>query len=131
MKQIMVRNRLGEIIKGRGISNIMLAILLEVHVTTISQWISNRQQPSKDNIVKLMRMLELRYNDIMIEDFPHTNKGIVQSLQNEYNKIIKVHPPEIEIPNETGGKKKVLNPNVVTAMKEFERELMKKLDMKV
>lgn len=126
----MVRNRLGEIIKGQGISNIMLAILLEVHVTTISQWISNRQQPSKENIVKLMRILELRYHDIMIEDFPPTNKGIVQSLQNEYNKIIKEHPAEIEIPNKTtGGKKKVLNPKVVTAMKEFERELMKKLDI--
>lgn len=127
----MVRNRLGEIIKGQGISNIMLAILLEVHVTTISQWISNRQQPSKENIVKLMKILELRYHDIMIEDFPSTNKGIVRSLQNEYNKIIKEYPAEIEIPNKTtGGKKKVLNPKVVTAMKKFERELMKKLDIK-
>lgn len=127
----MVRNRLGELIKGQGISNIMLAILLDVHVTTISQWFSNRQQPSKENIVKLMRILELRYHDIMIEDFPPTNKGIIQLLQIEYDKIIKEHPAEIEVPNKTtGGKKKVLNPKVVSAMKRFEKDLMKKLDMK-
>lgn len=120
----MIRNRLREIIDDADLSSTMLAILLEVHETTISQWKSNRQQPSKDNISKLMRLLELRYDEIMIEDTPPVKKGTIQKLQAEYDRITKELAPEIRQLRMEKGNPKFIHPKVIVTVKKLEKELM-------
>ncbi|SFJ23139.1 helix-turn-helix transcriptional regulator [Myroides guanonis] len=120
----MIKNRLKKIIENTGLSSTMLAILLEVHETTISQWKSNRQQPSMINIVKLMRLLELRYDEIIIEDSPLVKKGTIQKLQVEYDKIRKELAPEISQLRKEEGNPKLIHPKVIIAIKKYEKELI-------
>ena len=120
----MIKNRLKEIIESTGLSSTMLAILLEVHETTVSQWKSNRQQPSMINIVKLMRLLELRYDEIIIEDTPLVKKGTIKKLQAEYDRVKKELAPEIRELRIEKGKPKLIHPKVIEAVKKLEKELL-------
>lgn len=120
----MIKNRLKEIIESTGLSSTMLAILLDVHGTTVSQWKSNRQQPSMINIIKLMRLLELRYDEIMIEDTPPVKKGTIQKLQTEYNRITRELAPEIRQLRIEKGNSKFIHPKVIETVKKLEKELM-------
>lgn len=120
----MIKNRLKEIIENNGLNSTMLAILLEVHETTISQWKSNRQQPSMQNIVKLMRLLEIRYDEIIIEDTLLVKKGTIQKLQAEYDRITKELAQETSKLRKEEGNPKLIHPKVIIAMKKFEKELM-------
>lgn len=120
----MTRNRLEKIIREGNLNNTLLAILLDVHPSTVTQWINNRQQPSMQNIVKLMRLLELRYDEIMVEDTPIVKKGTIQKLQAEYDRITKDLSRETSQLRKEKGKPKLINPKVIIAMKKFEKELL-------
>ncbi|AJA70411.1 helix-turn-helix transcriptional regulator [Myroides odoratimimus] len=128
MSNFKIKNRLKEVADFRGVSNKLIAMLLNVHYTTVSHWMSNRYQPSNVNVGKLLDLLEVDYNDLIITEGSPKYTGLGKLLEEEYLYLTKVKklPYEIiEFNDETKKNDKVYNPKIIEALKELEKKHIK------
>lgn len=119
MRNFIVKNRLREVAKEKGVSPHLIAILLNVHYTTVSQWINNHYQPNNNNISKLLDLLEVNYNDLIVVDSRTNVRGIGNAIQKRLDELTK----EEKIPLYTTTVSKVTNRPV----KKFNTKIVKEL----
>lgn len=125
MRDTAISNRLKKIANSKGISNNLLAILLEVDNSEITKWMKNVSQPNAQQITRLMELLEVSYQDLIFDD----RIGQARALEDEFDNLIrnKKMSLKVSVPNKkTGKEEKVFNPKIVKAMKTFEAEYKKK-----
>ena len=125
MRDTAISNRLKKIANSKGISNNLLAILLEVDNSEITKWMKNVSQPNAQQITRLMELLEVSYQDLIFDD----RIGQARVLEDEFDNLIrnKKMSLKVSVPNKkTGKEEKVFNPKIVKAMKTFEAEYKKK-----
>lgn len=125
MRDTAISNRLKKIANSKGISNNLLAILLEVDNSEITKWMKNVSQPNAQQITRLMELLEVSYQDLIFDD----RIGQARALEDEFDNLIrnKKMSLKVSVPNKKTGKEdKVFNPKIVKAMKTFEAEYKKK-----
>lgn len=124
-----INNRLKEIAQLKGVSNKLIALKLNVHHTTVSQWMSNRYQPNNEHTNKLLELLEVAYHDLIIVNEKPKDTGLGRVLQKEYDNLIKNKklPLRIKITNkETGTEENIYNPEIVKILQEVEDDHKKK-----
>ncbi|MDM1465248.1 helix-turn-helix transcriptional regulator [Myroides odoratimimus] len=123
MNEVKIRNRIKEVAASRGVSNRLIALKCNVHYTTVSQWFSNRQQPSIENTIKILKLLEVDFTDIMIYESQPINTGLGRALEDEYKNLVKQYPLIVELPNlKTKAIKKSYNPLIIEALDSFEEK---------
>lgn len=124
-----INNRLKEIAQLKGVNNKLIALKLNVHHTTVSQWMNNHYQPNNEHTNKLLDLLEVAYHDLIIVNEKPKDTGLGKALQKEYDDLIKNKklPLRIKITNkETGIEESIYNPEIVNIIQELENEHKKK-----
>jgi len=61
-------NRIGELIRQKGIKQVDVAKELGVGKSTVSMYCSNTMQPSLNRLIKLAKMLNCKIGDLLIID---------------------------------------------------------------
>lgn len=120
-----VKNNLKEIAKSRGVSNKLIAIMLNVHYTTVSHWINNRYQPNSINIGKLIDLLEVDYSDLIIIENHSINTGLGKVLEKKLKSLLnkdELPLQIIQVNTKTKKKEKVYNPVIIEELKKIEKE---------
>lgn len=59
-----IKNRISEIIKEKHITPYRLAKLLDVPAPTVYNWCNNKSNPSENNLIEIMKLLGVRFEDI-------------------------------------------------------------------
>ncbi|SEJ32990.1 Helix-turn-helix [Myroides marinus] len=125
MRNFIVRNRLRELAKEKGVTPDLIAILLNVHYTTVSQWVNNHYQPNNHNISKLLDLLEVNYNDLIIVESRTNDRGIGRAIQKRLYELKKVEKKPLyttTISKITNKPVKKYNPKIVKELKELEKK---------
>lgn len=124
MGDIVFTNRLRKIAKSKGISNNLLAILMDVDGTMITRWMNNIVQPNEKQIKRLTELLEVSYQDLIFDD----SIGKARSLEDEFDNLIRNKKMSLKVlvtDKKTGKVEKVYNPKIVKTMKTLEAEFKK------
>ncbi|SFJ20700.1 helix-turn-helix transcriptional regulator [Myroides guanonis] len=124
MGDIVFTNRLRKIAKSKGISNNLLAILMDVDGTMITSWMNNIVQPNEKQIKRLTELLEVSYQDLIFDD----SIGKARSLEDEFDNLIRNKKMSLKVlvtDKKTGKAEKVYNPKIIKTMKTLEAEYKK------
>ncbi|MBJ7880980.1 helix-turn-helix domain-containing protein [Gelidibacter salicanalis] len=124
-----VRNRIKEVAKLKGVNNKLIAVLLDVHHTTVSQWMNNVYQPNNEHTNKLIELLEVGYHDLIINEESPVDTGLGKVLQNEFDNLTKTKnlPLKVTIVNKKTGKEvTVYNPEIVKVLEDLGKEHKKR-----
>lgn len=130
MKNLRIRNKLKIVAKSKGVNNRLIAIVLGVHYTTVSHWMSNLYQPSNINIGKLLDLLEVDYNDLIIVENNVENTGLGKALQKAYDSAIKVNKLPLYVIEDNKMKKEKYNPEIIKILIKVESEHKKQFELK-
>lgn len=125
MNEVKIRNRIKEVAASRGVSNRLIALKCNVHYTTVSQWFSNRQQPSIENTIKILELLEVDFADIVIYESQSINTGLGKMLEEKLKSLLnkdKLQLQIIQVNTKTNKKEKVYNPAIIEELKQIEKE---------
>src|SRR5690606_5522526 len=107
-----------------GVSSRLISLWVDVDYTTVSNWNSNKYQPSGDNLNQIGELLEQDNRDLL-EPQGRQNTGLAKALQAELNRLTKDVgiPYEVEkFSKEKGKNVKVNNPKLIKALKDFAKE---------
>lgn len=129
MEKNKVRNRIKEVAKLKGVSNKLIAVLLNVHHTTVSQWMNNVYQPNNVHTNKLVELLEVGYHDLIINEDSPLDTGLGKVLQTEFDNLIKAKnlPLKVTITHkETGKEETVYNPEIIKVLEDLMKEHKKR-----
>lgn len=63
---VIMRNRIGEILKERGISAKWLAEKVDLSANMISLYAKNKNQPTLQNAYRIASVLDLRMEDLVV-----------------------------------------------------------------
>ena len=130
MNEVKIRNRIKEVAASRGVSNQLIALKCNVHYTTVSQWFSNRQQPSIENTIKILKLLEVDFTEIMVYESNNKNDGLGRVLEKEYKKLVKQYPVKIEVVSKKSGLKKMIYNPIISEALEVLEDLYKSNELK-
>lgn len=118
------RNRIKDASDKLGVSSRLISLWVDVDYTTVSNWNSNKYQPSGDNLNQIGELLEQDNRDLL-EPQGRKNTGLAEALQAELNRLTKDVgiPYEVEhFSKEKGKNVKVNNPKLIKALKDFAKE---------
>ncbi len=124
-----VRNRIKEVAKLKGVSNKLIAVLLNVHHTTVSQWMNNVYQPNNEHTNKLIELLEVGYHDLIINEDSPIDTGLGKVLQIEFDNLIKAKNLPLKVTiihKDTGKDETVYNPEIVKVLEGLRNEHKKR-----
>lgn len=122
---VKIKNRIKEVAKSRGVGNQLIALKCNVHYTTVSQWFSNRQQPSIENTIKILELLEVDFTDIVIYEKHSINTGLGKVLEKKLKSLLNKDELPLQITQvntKTKKKEKVYNPVIIEELKKIEKE---------
>lgn len=115
------KNRIKDASDKQGVSSRLISLWVDVDYTTVSNWNSNKYQPSGDNLNQIGELLEQDNRDLL-EPQGRKNTGLAKALQAELNRLRKDEgiPYEIEqFSKEKAKAVKVNNPELIKALKHF------------
>ena len=121
-------NRIKKITANKGASSRLLSLWINVDYTTVSQWNSNKYQPTNDKLNKIGELLEVD-NSELFEPQNRVDTGLAKALQQELDRLHKTEkiPYEIEETDKITGKSvKVNNPKLIKALKDFAKNCKKR-----
>lgn len=124
MEDIVFVNRIKKVANSKGISNNLLAILMNVEGTMITKWMKNVSQPNSIQIDRLLDILEVSYQDLI---FDHSI-GKARELEAEFDNLIKNKKMSLKVSvinKKTGKQHNIYNPKIVSTMKTLEAEYKK------
>lgn len=124
-----VRNRIKEVAKLKGVSNKLIAVLLNVHHTTVSQWMNNVYQPNNEHTNKLIELLEVGYHDLIINEDSPIDTGLGRVLQIEFDNLTKAKNLPLKVTiihKDTGKEETVYNPEIVKVLESLRNEHKKR-----
>ncbi len=123
MSENIVLNRIKGALADRGIQNIILAIFLDVHETTVSDWCTNTNQPNPKDFRRIAEFLNLNVRDLIISVDPIPN-NLAELMNAEHAAFIKDGNSTYITEGATKTKKgkKIINPELVKRL----RALIKK-----
>lgn len=124
----MFTNRIKKITADKGASSRLLSLWVNVDYTTVSQWNSNKYQPTNDKLNKIGELLEVD-NSELFEPQNRVDTGLAKALQQELDRLHKTEkiPYEIEETDKITGKSvKVNNPKLIKALKDFAKNYKKR-----
>lgn len=67
-------NRIKGALYDKGVPSFLLAIYMEVHLTTVSDWCTNKNQPSATDFRKIADFLDLNVRELFVPTEPTGNK---------------------------------------------------------
>jgi len=85
-------SRIKEIIKRNGISQEKLAEMVGIEPTALSNIVTGRNYPLLSTLDKLIKVLDINYNDVF--DFDHKNTK--DNLKKQIIDILEKYPDKIE-----------------------------------
>jgi len=115
------KNKIKEITKVAGVSQRLVALILDVNYTTVSSWNSNTTQPSLENLDQIGELLQKDNRDLL-EPQGRVDTGLAKALEQELKRLHKEEriPYEIEKLNKKKGVNvKINNPELIKRLRDF------------
>lgn len=101
----------------KGVPSFLLAIYMGVHETTVSDWCTNKNQPSPKDFKKIADFLDLNIRELIISTEPTGNK-IAESMLAEVEKFQqKGTSLYVQAETKTKKPKKIVNPELLKRLK--------------
>ncbi|TFF37017.1 helix-turn-helix domain-containing protein [Mucilaginibacter psychrotolerans] len=110
-------NRIKSALAEKGVKGFLLAIYMGVHETTVSDWCTNKSQPSPKDFIKIANFLNLNVRELIqkIEPVPNMKAELmiaeVEKFEQEGNLI------HVNAETKTKKKKKIINPELAKRLK--------------
>ncbi|EHQ25548.1 helix-turn-helix transcriptional regulator [Mucilaginibacter paludis] len=119
MSKAIKLNRIKGALVDKGIPSFLLAIYMGVHETTVSDWCTNRNQPSPKDFKKIADFLDLNIRELIVPTQPTGNK-IAESMLAEVEKF-QHQGLSLYVQTETKTKKpkKIVNPELLKRLKDL------------
>jgi hypothetical protein len=114
-------NRIKQVAKEKGASSRLISLWVDVDYTTVSNWSSNKYQPSDENLNQIGELLQKDNRDLL-KPQGRVDTGLANVLEQELRRLHKDEkiPYEVEkLDNKKGVKVKVNNPELVKRLREF------------
>lgn len=113
-------NNLKELLSESGVSARLLALFLNVHKGTITNWNTNATQPNLSDVDKIADLLEVKNQQVVVSKM-RKKTGLAGAVVNEYKRIMKDGevPLYINTTDAKGNPKKVFNPELVKKIQDF------------
>lgn len=111
-------NRIKGALADKGLQNVILAVYMNVHETTVSDWCTNKNQPSPADFRKIASFLNLDVRDLILSTDPGTNKSAALMIA-EHSKFLNEGKSTYiyEGATETKKGKKSINPELLQRLK--------------
>lgn len=111
-------NRIKGALADKGLQNIILAVYMDVHETTVSDWCTNKNQPSPTDFRKIAHFLNLNVRDLILSTDPGSSKTAALMIA-EHNKFLKEGKSTYIYEGATEIKKgkKLINPELLERLK--------------
>jgi len=114
-------NRIKQVAKEKGASSRLISLWVDVDYTTVSNWSSNKYQPSGEKLNQIGELLQKDNRDLL-QPQGRIDTGLAAALQKELKRLNKEEglPYEIEkFDKKKGVNLKVNNPELVKRLREF------------
>jgi DNA-binding XRE family transcriptional regulator len=114
-------NRIKQVAKENGASSRLISLWVDVDYTTVSNWSSNKYQPSDEKLNQIGELLQKDTRDLL-EPQGRMDTGLAAALEKELKRLNKEQeiPYEIEkFDKKKGVIVKVNNPELIRRLKEF------------
>jgi len=112
-------NNIKDATRDAKTTSIILTLLLDVNKSTISNWNSNKAQPSLNTINEIGAFLEISNSDLLISE-NRKNTGLAKATTQEYKRLLKEGVSRTVPAKDKNGKyKEINNPKMVKALRNF------------
>lgn len=114
-------NRIKQVAKEKGASSRLISLWVDVDYTTVSNWSSNKYQPSDEKLNQIGELLQKDNRDLL-EPQGRVDTGLAKALESELKRLHKEEgiPYEVEkLGKKRGVNVKVNNPKLVKKLREF------------
>ncbi|TBO42245.1 hypothetical protein [Pedobacter kyonggii] len=114
-------NRIKQVAKEKGASSRLISLWVDVDYTTVSNWSSNKYQPSDEKLNQIGELLQKDNRDLL-EPQGRVDTGLAKALEQELKRLHQEEgiPYEIEkLDKKKSVSVKVNNPELVKRLREF------------
>lgn len=122
MSKAVKLNRIKGALFDKGVPSFLLAIYMGVHETTVSDWCTNKNQPSPKDFRKIADFLNLNLRELIVATEPSSNKA-ADLMVAEMEKFLQDGESlYIQTTTKTEKTKKVINPKLLERLKKFTQD---------
>jgi transcriptional regulator with XRE-family HTH domain len=112
-------NRIKSAIAEKGLKGFMLAIYMGVHETTVSDWSTNKSQPSPKDLRKIAIFLNINVRELILNIEPVPNISAEKMIAEIEKFVQEGNPTHIPGFTKTNKPKKVINPELIKRLEPF------------
>ena len=114
-------NRIKQVAREKGVSSRLISLWVDVDYTTVSNWSSNKYQPSGEKLNQIGELLQKDNRDLL-EPQGRVDTGLAKALEQELKRLHNEEGMAYEVEKldkKKSANVKVNNPDLVKRLREF------------